>query len=422
MSVLLLVLACLFPRTFNYSNTRGDGRPLVVAGSVDTAGAKARAKWQTQTLEIAPWVNLRGPARPDVPFLLRRFNPQTRILGYIACDGMENWLWPGLQLQSWDQSFWADYWLTLKRFDAWLYTPAGALHPYANVNWSNRAFADSMAVQLAKVSATGVFSGFFFDSFAGAAAWTGQGSSTPIDLARAGFANGVAFDSARAVNMGRLIETVRQAGGPCFLIAVNGTTPDSVFARWHPDAELAEGFGSNSYWLPAGTFDKALAFVQHGRAPMRLLKSETWAPAYSTEWNRLARYTLGTACLGDAYAWTGADRNQLGEKVGWPDEASVTSWPYCRSDSTGTGVGWLGQPGSVTKLSTGVYLRWFSGGAVLVNPTSSAVTVNLGLTMRRILGIRDPVVNTGQDGWLQRVGPQDALFLCRPAPTSRRSE
>jgi len=219
--------------------------------------------------------------------------------------------------------------------------------------------------------------------------------------------------------MGRLIETVRQAGGPCFLIAVNGTTPDSVFARWHPDAELAEGFGSSSYWLPAGTFDKALAFVQRGRAPMRLLKSETWAPAYSKEWSRLARYTLGTACLGDAYAWTGADRNQLGEKVGWPDEASVEirtgAWPPL-VDTLGMHQGWMGEPAKPAySLAAGIWRRDFSKAIVIVNSTSTARTINLGVAYMRPLGGHDRATNNGTNSTSVAVPAQDAAFLV-PVP------
>jgi hypothetical protein len=60
---------------------------------------------------------------------------------------------------------------------------------------------------------------------------------------------------------------------------------------------------------------------------------------------------------------------------------------------------------------TGVYRRDFENGTILLNPSSSALTVPLGETFRRILGTADPVTNDGASVTEVTVPASDALFL-----------
>jgi len=60
---------------------------------------------------------------------------------------------------------------------------------------------------------------------------------------------------------------------------------------------------------------------------------------------------------------------------------------------------------------SGVYRRDFVNGAVLVNPSSAALTVPLGTTFRRILGTVDPATNDGSSVTEVTVPASDALFL-----------
>ncbi len=60
---------------------------------------------------------------------------------------------------------------------------------------------------------------------------------------------------------------------------------------------------------------------------------------------------------------------------------------------------------------SGIYRRDFQNGAILLNPSSAALTVPLGETFRRILGTADPVTNDGASVTEVTIPASDALFL-----------
>jgi hypothetical protein len=83
--------------------------------------------------------------------------------------------------------------------------------------------------------------------------------------------------------------------------------------------------------------------------------------------------------------------------------------------------GWLGSPvTAATKLSNGVWRRYFSNGVVLNNSTTAAQTVSLGGTYRRLSGSQAPTVNNGASVTSVTIPSGDGLFLvgANAAPTS----
>jgi hypothetical protein len=60
---------------------------------------------------------------------------------------------------------------------------------------------------------------------------------------------------------------------------------------------------------------------------------------------------------------------------------------------------------------TSIWRRDFQNGIVLVNPAANALTVPLGSTFQRIMGIADPSMNDGTSVTQVAVGASDALFL-----------
>ncbi len=68
--------------------------------------------------------------------------------------------------------------------------------------------------------------------------------------------------------------------------------------------------------------------------------------------------------------------------------------------------------------STSIWRRDFDNGIVLVNPSSSALSVPLGGTFRRILGTADPAVNDGTTLTTATVPAGDGLFLIRTTSDS----
>jgi hypothetical protein len=87
-------------------------------------------------------------------------------------------------------------------------------------------------------------------------------------------------------------------------------------------------------------------------------------------------------------------------------------WWYDEYDNAGAGRGFLGQPtGAARPVGTNVYRRDYTGGAVLVNSGSSAQTVQLGDTFRKIKGSQAPSTNDGSLVSAVTVPARDGIVL-----------
>ena len=395
MIALLLASALSFPLLCSSQSNSSQGAPLINNGSIDTAAVRDRARWPRLVLDIAPFGNLRGTAWPQVPVLIHKFNPRAQVLGYVQTNCV--WFTPGsLPAPSFNQ----DYYNCLMHFNAWLYSPNGALRDEWNVNWGNKAFADSMTKLLLRQKALKIWDGLFLDSWCQAIEWTTEGPNSAIDYARAGFANVQQMDSARVVNMSAVVSKLRAAG-------VTVWTNSGLERIAHTDGDVREGFD-------AGLTSPAQA-VDWVRTPgNHWLKAEYYGAQYSAEACRIARFVLGVSCLGTdgSSAALGPDRGP----AGWYDEYSVDA--SNRADLTGANTGWLGAGLDTVQVAPGVWLRWFEHGAVIVNTTGSSQFVWTWLQLFRIKGTRDPVNNSGQSGTYFVVPARDALFLKRPTVTA----
>lgn len=99
------------------------------------------------------------------------------------------------------------------------------------------------------------------------------------------------------------------------------------------------------------------------------------------------RFGLATALLGDGYY--AFDNGVFGHDVAW--------W-YDEYDGAGRGMGWLGHPqGPPTRISGGAYVRTFTKGMVIANPTDTPVIVSVPPGYRKLLGSQDPVHNDGEE-------------------------
>ena len=388
MIAVLLAATLNFPLPCSYQSNSSWGSPLINRLQIDTAAVKERARWPRLVLDIAPFGNLSGPAWRQVPGLIRRFNPRAEVLGYIQTNSV--WFAPGRAPAA---GFWRDFYNCVLHYNAWLYAPDGSIRGDWNINWGNKAFADSMATLLQQQNALGIWNGLFLDSWCQNIEWTTEGGNKPIDYARAGFANIDQMDSARAVNMAAVVSRLKAAGATVW----TNSGPERI-AR--VDGDLREGFDTG-----LTTPTDAVAWV---RTPgIHWLKAEYYSGLYTPEACRIARYALGVSCLGTdgSCASMGPDRNA----AGWYDEYSVG--PMNRADPTGAYTGWLGRSGEATEVSPGVWLRWFERGAVIVNTSNASQIVWTWRQMYRIKGTRDPVTNNGQPGTYFLVPARDALFL-----------
>jgi hypothetical protein len=123
---------------------------------------------------------------------------------------------------------------------------------------------------------------------------------------------------------------------------------------------------------------------------------------------QLMRFGLTSALMNDGYfsyalSSSGHARNGLY----WFDEY----------DNAGAGRGYLGQPtGAARTVATNVWRRDYAGGAVLVNPSDVAVTVQLGGTFRKIKGTQAPTVNDGSLVTAVTIPAKDGIILLKVTP------
>lgn len=103
------------------------------------------------------------------------------------------------------------------------------------------------------------------------------------------------------------------------------------------------------------------------------------------------RFGLAVALMGDGYY---TFDNGAAHDVAW--------W-YDELDGAGRGRGWLGHPqGPPTRVGGGAYVRTFTKGMAIANPTSSPVTVSVPPGFVRLDGepVEAPIVLSPRDGTL----------------------
>ena len=127
-----------------------------------------------------------------------------------------------------------------------------------------------------------------------------------------------------------------------------------------------------------------------------------FAPNY-----RKMRYGLTTALMaGGFFSYEIATNGQASLGLMWFDEY----------DGGGKGAGYLGQPTAPAVAVGAAYRRDFAGGIALVNPSSAAVTVQLGASFRKIKGTQVPSLNDGSLVTAVTIPARDGVVLLRQAP------
>jgi hypothetical protein len=118
---------------------------------------------------------------------------------------------------------------------------------------------------------------------------------------------------------------------------------------------------------------------------------------------RFFRYGYASCLLDDGY-FSFTDKPREYSSVPWFDEYDHK-----------LGIA-LSRPPAAA-WSQGVWRRDFQNGVVLVNPTTSAKTVELEPGLRRFAGNQDPVVNDGSAVGRLTLGPKDGIVLLRQLAT-----
>lgn len=382
--------ASAFPRSAVYFGNRSYGAPLAPSATdpVDTAYARALSRHEVITLDLAPWYSPRGVSRSDLPLMLHKMNPRCMVLGYHL---ITHWYQsPTFDPSPLDLNFGAEWQRAIRAVNGFKPMPA----PGYEVDWSRAEVADTLGDLLVAAAASRMFDGLFLDYCAPVIAWTGSASARQ--------------DSASLVNMQLMVQRLRAAGGPGFVLIGNGSGADRIGL----DGTMAEG-----YPVPLTSFDKVKAWAEgEPLGTFDWLQTGVYGTPYTASNIKLARLGLGTACLWGALGSRGPDR----DKDTYPtygrwywDEDSVEPYPSAKADTTGRHAGWLGEPlGPPRLLAGGVWRRDFVHGLVLVKPTPGNVSVDLGEdNWQRIRGVRDPATNNGSQGRTHTVQGGDALFL-----------
>lgn len=355
-----------YPRIGAYVGVRSGGSPLVsVDGNIDSAMCRKLARYPQVVIDLNALL-----ISPNIVPTLVNYRSDIEVVGYHLTA---HWyLLESFVPQASDKSFDAYWHLAIKSTNGFL---ASVPEGY-EVNLGQKSTADSLAA----LSLWGVqrlrVRGWFGDYFSPEVSWTKVGNEFT--------------DKSRVSNLTRWVSRLRAGMPSGFRTYGNGTGADKVGL----DGTMREGFPSS---LPTGTF--TLAMTQHEGD---WLKAEhapgTWGDP------KAVRFLLATACMTGATATYGkqvVSTPWQGEL--WFPEYAVD--PQGRPDATGRYIGWLGQPlGAWTKLASGLYVRFFEHGVVLLNPTGSIITQDM-------LFVRWSSIGSNVPQRVVTVGAMDALFL-----------
>ena len=370
-----------FPRFALYGTANSWGPPFTKPdGTLDSALCIATSHYPLASLPIATL-----DARPDIVLAMRAATPRVKVLGYLLITHW--WLPETFTPRADDNAFNARWHRALVATHGLM---PGAPDGY-EVDVSRREVVDTLTSLLVRAVRMHMLDGVFLDYLAPVMAWTGYGSA--------------AQDSARVVNLSRMVAAVRAAGGCGFIVYGNGVGATST----NIDGSMREGF-------PGALTSMSQALTQ-GRGDWLKSEGALDGRPYTLESCRAARFVLATACMTGAFAIYGPNMDwwvRPNAGAWWFDEWSVS--PLYRggnrADTTGRYIGWLGTAGDARRDSvTGARVRLFQHGAVILNDTTFAVTVDLGREYRRIAGVRDPWTNNNVAGRSFTVPPHDALFV-----------
>ena len=338
---------------------------------------------------------LRGSYRSHVP-AMKQANPALRLFVYMngafAQAGQKD-------------AFPADWYLrdasgnkVQNNWGIWLMNP------------SNAGWVDNRVQECASALAHSGYDGCFIDNLGPGAIWAPSLSGDPINPATGKVWTEKEWMSATSVIASR----VRQAQSPRPVI-VNGLGAGfSYFSEWAPTSQLLDvsDYGIAEMWIrPASQGitshrseaswkqDVDLLVDASARGKRVLATTKVWVDGTQAQKDAWHEYALASFLLAD-------------------DGSHHFTFSYGRSEDPTAGHPWwsidLGDPTDGYAKIDGVYQRDFTAGKVLVNPTTSTVTVDLGTTYGdlhgqssssvtlaphtgRILQLQD-VAGTGFDG------------------------
>jgi len=404
MIALLLAFLLQFPHVAMYSAAKSDGAPFVrVDGSLDSALVRLQSKYDFVILDaqIARY--------PQFLRYLRETNPKIKVMGYALAAWTGNW--GGLS---------QNLYQAVVQTDGFLYCRAGSdqhvCGEYFNIDLGQASTVAAYADTFVSILKRGPFDGAFLDVWPpNMKGTTNLSLRDTIDWKRMGYASWSDFWANWNAGAWTLGARVREAMGTDYPIVGNYGPFGfrDVCAGWMRENFPFQNGGSwatnmIAYPTPAWTDPGYLTDDSLYQAPQQSWL--VWEPAADGATDRRkARLTLGSASLGSGCA-SPCRCEWRPREFRWYPEYSVDKLGISTMD--GSRKGWLGEPiGAAVRASSGLYLRQFTHGLVLVNPTSSSRSY-YGADMMRTLVAPFPEYKARTSRSFT-VRPNDAMFLQR---------
>ncbi len=338
-----------YPRLAYYGSIRGNGYPFYnfpVDTNLDASVLDKVARFEEIILDVNPiW-----PYRPDVLSELRRRNPDAKMLAYVVGQ----YMWDPDDFDSLNH-YPTRFDRILERNNGWLYNQRGNKFYAGNVNLAKRdangryVIADSLSMLWKNVAIdSGVWDGLFYDILCDDMFWS-EVHGESIDIARAGYSNRADFNYHWHAATDTIAHLMRSFGGPDYILVGNRAlgTKYSTFNGWMREGFPFETGGtwySNMFWRPGGYMTDEANFLEPRHNYIFTFNTGSdWTSPLN---QRLARWGLGTATMGDGFGvFGGQDRDAYHSDWWnwWFDEYAV-DLETGQSSQSREHTGWLGQP------------------------------------------------------------------------------
>ncbi|MBI5793581.1 VCBS repeat-containing protein [Candidatus Uhrbacteria bacterium] len=331
---------------------------------------------------------------------IRDINSDIVILPYIATVSWNDLYWNDSLHQSLYRQIEDDWWLTDgngKQVSVWTGTRALNL----NSGWSEYLpeFVKT------KVLSTGYWDGVFYDEVQDSISWVGN-----VDVNKDGKNDSATTaNSLWASRYQDLFKTTRQQIGKKYIMITNGSSnPD--FAPY-VNGRMFETFPSSDDTLTEWknmTHEYLHLENDVGYDSVQVLNVNSENTGENNDYRKI-RFGITTTLLGNGYF-----------AFDYGTENHSQLWTY---DEYGA---YLGAPkGDLqntlnpqdTEINTGVWMRDFEQGAVIVNATVSTQTVKLDGDYEKLHGTQDTSVNNGSIVSQITLASKDGIVLLRPIET-----
>lgn len=328
---------------------------------------------------------------------IRNMNEDIIILPYIATVSWNDIYWIDSLHQSLYRQIENDWWLkdgSGNQVSVWPNTRALNLHG----GWGE--FLPKWTMN--EVLSSGFWDGIFYDEVQDSISWLGD-----VDVDENGSSDSVSTADRLWENAyEELFETTRELIGDEYIMITNGSS-NPRFSE-HVNGRMFETFPSSSNTL-AEWEDKTSEYLELEDEvdfpSIHVLNVNTENTGVNNDYQKI-RFGITTTLLGDGYF-----------SFDYGTENHAQLWTYDEYDV------FLGAPKTMlqnalnpqsAQIDTGVWLRDFEQGKVIVNATESQQRVVLDGEFEKLHGTQDPQVNDGSIVYDVTLDPKDGIILLRP--------